>query len=120
MSVPIKTAIKDRKRVGSGLLILGFSVANLILLIQTVKAGGQAGEAAEQPPDVALVDFNLRGGERADSLIERLHDQGVRVVVTSGYAVLPLAPGKAAVVLQKPISEAQLLAALRPAAGPVK
>jgi CheY-like chemotaxis protein len=67
---------------------------------------------AAQAPDVALVDFNLRGGERADSLIDRLHDQGVRVVVTSGYAVLPLTPGKAAAVLQKPISEGQLLAAL--------
>ena len=76
--------------------------------------------AAEQTPDVALVDFNLRGGERADGLIDRLHGQGVRVVVTSGYAVLPLAPGKAAAVLQKPISEAQLLAALRPVAGPAK
>ena len=45
--------------------------------------------AAEQPPDAALVDFNLRGGERADVLIERLHEQGVYVIVTSGYAVLP-------------------------------
>jgi CheY-like chemotaxis protein len=70
--------------------------------------------AAEEAPDVALVDFNLRGGERADSLIDRLHGQGVHVVVTSGYAVLPIAPGKAAAFLQKPISEAQLLAALRP------
>jgi CheY-like chemotaxis protein len=67
---------------------------------------------AAQAPDVALVDFNLRGGERADRLIDRLHDQGIRVVVTSGYAVLPLTPGKAAAVLQKPISEVQLLAAL--------
>jgi hypothetical protein len=43
-----------------------------------------------------------------------LHDQGVRVVVTSEYTVLPLAPGTAAAILQRPISEAQLLAALRP------
>jgi CheY-like chemotaxis protein len=69
---------------------------------------------AAQAPHVALVDFNLRGGERADALIDRLNDQGVRVVVTSGYAVLPLEPGKAAAILQKPISEARLLAALRP------
>jgi DNA-binding NtrC family response regulator len=69
---------------------------------------------ADHAPDVALVDFNLRGGERANGLIDRLHDQGIRVIVTTGYAVLPLAPGKVAAILQKPISEAQLLASLRP------
>jgi DNA-binding NtrC family response regulator len=69
---------------------------------------------SEHAADVALIDFNLRGGERADGLINRLHDQGVRIIVISGYAVLPLAPGKVAAILQKPISEAQLLAALRP------
>ena len=70
--------------------------------------------AAEQPPDAALVDFNLRGGERADGLIDKLHEQGIYVVVTSGYAVLPIVPRHAAAILQKPISEAQLLGSLRP------
>jgi DNA-binding NtrC family response regulator len=70
---------------------------------------------AEQTPAVAIVDFNLRGGELAHGLIDRLNDQGIRVIVISGYAVVPLAPGKAAAILQKPIVEAQLLAALRPA-----
>jgi CheY-like chemotaxis protein len=69
---------------------------------------------SEQIPDVAIVDFSLRGGEMADALIDRLNGQGVRVVVMSGYAVLPLAPEKAAAILQKPIVEARLLAALRP------
>jgi sugar phosphate isomerase/epimerase len=50
----------------------------------------------------------------ADGLIDRLNDRGVRVVVMSGYTVLPLAPEKAVAILQKPIIEAQLLAALRP------
>jgi CheY-like chemotaxis protein len=68
---------------------------------------------AEHMPDVALVDYNLRGGEQANVLIDRLHDQGVRVIVTSGYAVLPVVPAKAAVILQKPISEMQLLESLR-------
>jgi CheY-like chemotaxis protein len=63
-------------------------------------------------PDAALVDFNLRGGERAHGLIDRLHDQGVRVVVISGYGDLPLPHEKVAAVLQKPIVEEQLLAAL--------
>lgn len=70
--------------------------------------------AVEQPPDAALVDFNLRGGERADALIDRLHQRGVYVIVTSGYAVLPVVPRHAAAILQKPISEAQLLDSLRP------
>ena len=69
---------------------------------------------SEQKPDAALVDFNLRGGERADGLIDRLHEQGIYVVVTSGYAVLPIVPRHAAAILQKPISEAQLLGSLRP------
>jgi DNA-binding response OmpR family regulator len=69
---------------------------------------------SEHAPYLALVDFNLRGGELANGLIDRLHDQGVRVIVTSGFAVLPLTPGKAAAILQKPFSEAQLLATLRP------
>jgi hypothetical protein len=38
----------------------------------------------------------------------------VGVIVTSGYAVFPMAPEKVAAILQKPISESQLLAALRP------
>jgi DNA-binding response OmpR family regulator len=70
--------------------------------------------ASERAPDVALVDFSLRGGEQADRLIERLHEQGVPVIVTSGHAILPVMPRHAAAILQKPISEAQLLASLRP------
>ena len=35
---------------------------------------------AEQAPDVALVDLNLRGGGLAHDLIDRLHGQGIRVV----------------------------------------
>jgi CheY-like chemotaxis protein len=69
---------------------------------------------SEQTPDVALVDVNLRDGELAYGLIDRLHGQGIRVVVTSGYADVLLASGKAAAILQKPVSEAQLLASLRP------
>ncbi len=66
----------------------------------------------ENLPDAALVDINLRGGERADGLIDRLHDRGVRVVVISADTAPPLAPGKAAATLLKPFSEDQLFAAL--------
>jgi hypothetical protein len=43
-----------------------------------------------------------------------LNKVGVRVIVASGNTSVPVAPGKAAAILQKPIVEAQLLAALRP------
>ena len=69
---------------------------------------------SEQAPDVALVDINLRDGELAHGLIDRLHGQGIRVVVMSGYDEVLLAPGKAATILQKPVSKAHLLATLRP------
>src|SRR5262245_3396028 len=57
---------------------------------------------AQRIPDAALVDVNLRGGERAYGLIDQLHSQGIRVVVTSGYSEIPLAPGKAIAILPKP------------------
>jgi DNA-binding response OmpR family regulator len=66
--------------------------------------------AAKKKPDLALVDINLKG-EMAYGLIDQLHDQGVRIVVVSGYAVLPL--DKVAAVLQKPFNGPELLAVLR-------
>jgi DNA-binding NtrC family response regulator len=71
----------------------------------------------ERTPDIAIVDFSLREGERADGLIERLHDRGVHVILISGYTSPPMPPGKVAATLQKPISEARLLASLRPLAA---
>lgn len=72
---------------------------------------------AERVPDVALVDFNLRGGELAHALIDRLHGRGIHVIVTSGYAAPPVSLDKVATVLQKPISEARLLESMRPVAA---
>jgi DNA-binding response OmpR family regulator len=69
---------------------------------------------AERTPDVAIVDINLREGERANDLIDRLHEQGVPVIVLTGYAVVSLPTGKAEAILHKPVSKEQLLAALRP------
>ena len=70
----------------------------------------------ERTPDVALVDINLRDGEQSYCLINQLHDQGIRVVVISGYADVSPAAGKAAAILQKPIREDVLLASIRPVA----
>jgi len=68
----------------------------------------------ERTPDVALVDINLRDGEQSYCLINQLHDQGIRVVVISGYADVSPAVGKVAAILQKPIREDVLLASIRP------
>lgn len=67
----------------------------------------------ENIPDVAIVDINLRDGERSYELIDRLQDRGIRIVVLTGYADVPLQKGKAAVVLQKPAREEVLIASLR-------
>jgi DNA-binding NtrC family response regulator len=69
---------------------------------------------SERRPDVAIVDINLRRGERSYGLIDRLYDQGIRVVVMTGYADAALPQGKAAVILHKPIRADVLLANLRP------
>jgi len=68
---------------------------------------------AVNTPDVAIVDINLRDGERSYELIDRLQDRGIRIVVLTGYADVSLPKGKAAVVLQKPAREEVLIASLR-------
>jgi CheY-like chemotaxis protein len=86
-----------------------------------VKVAGPAATPAEaerlltaRKPDVAIVDINLKG-EMAYGLIDRLNDEGVRVVVISGYAIPQVAQSKVAAVLQKPFSAKALLAVLRQA-----
>ena len=67
---------------------------------------------AEHMPHVAVVDINLKR-ETACGLIEELHDQGVSVVVVSGYAFPPVSADKVAAILQKPFSGSELLRVLR-------
>lgn len=67
-------------------------------------------------PDAAVVDINLRQGERSYGLIDQLIDRGVPVIVTSGYSDLPMVPAKAH-ILEKPISEEKLIAILRSVTG---
>ena len=99
---------------------IGIAVTELLTALGAEVSGPVASSAdalrlaSEQPPDAALVDFNLRAGELADGLIDRLHEQGIYVVVTTGYAVLPVVPRHAVAILQKPISEVALLRSLRP------
>jgi DNA-binding NtrC family response regulator len=67
-------------------------------------------------PDAAVVDVNLRHGERSYGLIDKLIDRGVPVIVTSGYSDLPMVPTKAH-ILEKPISEEKLIAILHSVTG---
>lgn len=101
---------------------LGVAVTSLLQACGADVAGPVATAAdadrviAGALPDAALIDIHLRGGERADELIARLHDRGVRVVVTSGDSGRLETRGvKAAAILPKPFSEAELIAALMPA-----
>ena len=68
---------------------------------------------AERRPHVALVDFHLRDGN-AYGLIARLRELGVPVIMISGSIEFPLPISVEGVtMLEKPFSEAQLLACLR-------
>jgi DNA-binding NarL/FixJ family response regulator len=54
---------------------------------------------SERLPDAAIVDINLRAGERAYGLIDQLLEKGIRVVVTSGYSNLSSLPETVAGIL---------------------
>ena len=69
---------------------------------------------AERKPNVAIVDINLRDGERANPLLDRLQEEGIPVIVITGYTEVSLQPGKVEAILQKPVSLEQFLAILRP------
>ena len=71
---------------------------------------------SEHVPDAAVIDINLRQGERSYGLIDLLIGLDVPVIVTSGYSDLPMVPAKAH-ILEKPISEEKLIAILRSVAG---
>ena len=99
---------------------LGMAMSGLLRALGAEVSGPVATSAhaqrlaREQPPDAAIVDFNLRDGELADGLIDRLHELGIYVVVTTGYTQLPSVPRHAVDVLHKPVSEMALLGSLRP------
>ena len=50
---------------------------------------------SEHVPDAAVIDINLRQGERSYGLIDLLISLDVPVIVTSGYSDLPMVPAKA-------------------------
>ena len=69
---------------------------------------------ADRKPDVAIIDINLRDGEQANPLLDRLQEESIPVIVITGYTEVSLQPGKVEAILQKPVSEERFLAVLRP------
>ena len=68
----------------------------------------------ERLPHVALVDFHLRGGN-SSALIAQLRKEGVPVIMLSGSFERPAPASLAGVTMvEKPISEAQILQYLKP------
>jgi DNA-binding response OmpR family regulator len=131
MSMPVTTNYQDSGSADElkGLDILlvedsrdvGQAVKTLLELCGA-RVDGPAANTAEAEgllaahrPDVALVDFHLRGGEESSGLIVRLREQGVPVIVLSGsFEISPLPSLDGTTVLEKPVAEADLLAQLIP------
>ena len=106
--------VEDSWQVGTGLkMLLEAWGAEVVGPVATTTDAVRL--ISERTPDVALVDINLRGGERSYELIDRLYDRGIRIVVISGYVDVSPARGKAAAILQKPMRENLLFESLRPA-----
>lgn len=69
---------------------------------------------AERIPDVAIVDIHLRNGELSYDLIDRLHEQGIPVVVVTGYTATSVPASKVEAILLKPVSAEEFAAVLSP------
>jgi DNA-binding response OmpR family regulator len=103
--------VEDQWHVANALKLL-FEAEGMEVVGPVGTVAGALRLATEQKTDLAVVDINLKG-EMAYGLIDHLHDQGVRIVVASGYAVLPRLTEKGIAVLHKPFNGPQLLATLR-------
>ena len=66
---------------------------------------------AEQQPELAVVDVYLKG-QLAFSLVDWLHERGVRVIVLASYLGSGKLLEKASAVLQKPYDAQELLATM--------
>ena len=71
---------------------------------------------AAHNPKLALVDVNLKQ-ENSHDLIHELHEQGVLVVVVSGYASVPIAQETIVGYLQKPFNGPELVNVLGSVVG---
>ena len=81
-------------------------------VVGTTATTAQArGLAAAQRPELAIVDVNLKQETSCD-LIDELHEQGVQIIVISGYAAPPVSKESVAAILQKPFSGSELIATM--------
>jgi DNA-binding response OmpR family regulator len=100
---------------------VGEALKELLMLLGASVIGPAANTAEAQSliaqclPDVALVDFHLRGGEQSNSLVIGLREQGVHVIMLSGSFESPVS-ASSVTLLEKPVSEAMLLTHLNPIA----
>jgi DNA-binding NtrC family response regulator len=84
-----------------------------MIVIGPVASAGEAKQFVEpDTPPLAIVDIRLKDGLAYD-LIDLLNENGVSVIIASGYADVPALKGKAAAVLQKPFPAGELLTTLR-------
>jgi CheY-like chemotaxis protein len=127
---PLPSARSSDELTGLSILLVedspdvGEAVKKLLELLGATVAGPAPTTAAAESllvaqrlPDVALLDFHLRGDERSDGLIARLRQQGVPVIMLSGSFEFPAPPSLiGTTILEKPVSEAELLAHLSPLA----
>ena len=65
--------------------------------------------AQQTPPDGAVLDVNLGGGETVFPLAEALRARGVPFVFATGYGVLPSDRFPDAPLIHKPVDHNQLL-----------
>ncbi|WP_126978638.1 response regulator [Frigidibacter oleivorans] len=77
----------------------------------TLSAAQQA--LRDGMPDLALLDVSLARGESALDLARELLEQGVPVVLATGYSAEEIAADPRADVLEKPFGSEDLEAALR-------
>jgi DNA-binding response OmpR family regulator len=68
--------------------------------------------SVDEKPELALVDLQLKG-EMAFDLVDWLHQQGLRVIVLTGYAGLTPSLEKANAIVQKPFCADELIGTMR-------
>jgi len=106
--------VEDSRAVGEAVKTL-LELCGAIVSGPATNTAEAEGLLAKRRPDVALVDFHLRGGEHSYPLIVRLRQQGVPVIVLSGsFEFSPLPSVEGATMLEKPVGEAELLSHLTP------
>lgn len=68
--------------------------------------------AAAQRPKLAIIDINLKH-ETSYDLIDELREQGVRIIVISGYAEPTVSRNSVTAILQKPFSGSDLITTMK-------